>query len=1425
MAAANPGKWVILVCGRLGTGTGALLEMLASLGHTTFDAADLAHRLAQRGTPLHHQILDRVGPECLTPSGELDPFQLNQAARADPQLAQDLRIFTSLAVKTEIQHRIQSASGNLVFVRTHSLEAYGARDLADQVWLVDADEAVQVTNLVREKGWPRAVAERFVRSQPPLRHDIHPPDLVLHSELSRSALWEKLTAALRGLAGKYVPLEARPAVSLVAIPPPSGNPPAAPDGSGPHVTLPQSAKPIAGDFGREMPPSGLSAPSFTSVELKRIGRRLLDSALVLLSIAFLTSWGLALAQSGRQGLPAQPLAAAWQGLVAVEQFFVAHPQTYVWARTQIPWFQLVAQVLGRSATLLVLSMGVALLIGFPLGIAAARTRQKSTSALTVIFSVLGASIPSFLFAMILWVVNIWVHQVTGMRVLPATGFGWDGHLIMPTLALAMRPLAQIAQITYVTLREALQQDYVRTAYSKGLAWRAVLNKHLLRNVLIPILNTLGSSLRFSLSSLPIVEVFFRWPGVGSALLDAIQAGTAPLVMDLTLSLGLFFLVVNLLLEFFFPLIDPRLRAEVGSELRDKPQPLQEWLRETGGGLAAWMRELFQRGKPRSEALPPLIGTAHANLAPPDNPPVSRAKSLLGSLLRNPVLILATIMIATLTLIALFGQNLEAANAYKVHGVMAIDGAYAAPPFQPSSTFPWGTDQIGRDIQALLLAGARRTLSLAFFGMLARLCVGVTLGLLAGWHKGAWIDRLVSGAIGTWAAFPATIFAMLAIQALGIQQGMWVFVVAISLVGWGEVAQFVRGQVNALAAQPYIESARSIGARVERILTHHIFPNLVNPLVVLAALEMGAILMLLAELGYLNIFLGGGFRVMTGESGSAAPIIAYYSDVPEWSALIANVRDQWRSHTWMALYPGLAVFLAIISFNLFGEGLRHFLEDSSISLSRWFNRRSLVVAATLCSVLLLAVGSSSPLNTYRPEGPKFDERKVLEDIRILSSPEMQGRETGTPGADLAALYIAQRMAQIGIFPAGEHNSYYQRSVQPRLHLLGIPSLALLDDSGHAVKEFTYRRDFSELSILVQSRGQAQGSVMGVAYGPNLEAGSNADFGLGNSAAIDHVILVRAADLSKVISRPVAAVLVIVDDAETLERRLPYPLGSRRGDAELPFLQISEHVADLLLKTAGSSLKELDAARMSLAPGKIQLTAQGQAVAISLQAGESGNPMDEAYLNVIGVIPGQGHFVGLEDQIIVVSAYYDGPGTDPQGILFPGANDNASGTAMLLELARLLKSSPYQPDKTVLFVAWPGGERQEGLSTSDILNARPGANRMTVEAVIELSGVGSGTGSSVAIGNDSSYRLVQLFQKAAGRYGIPTTTRGRGPHFGLPAPSVLGGRDALTLSLSWDGSDRLAHLPQDTAATIDPAKLGAVGQPAYLTLLVLSRETEY
>ena len=370
-------------------------------------------------------------------------------------------------------------------------------------------------------------------------------------------------------------------------------------------------------------------------------------------------------------------------------------------------------------------------------------------------------------------------------------------------------------------------------------------------------------------------------------------------------------------------------------------------------------------------------------------------------------------------------------------------------------------------------------------MLARVLVGAGLGLLAGWQRGSWFDRLVAGLTNIWAAFPATLFAMIVIQALGIQQGMWVFIVAISFVGWGEVAQIVRGHVVALKPQAFIESARATGARTDQIMLRHILPNLVNPLTVLAALEMGGILMLLAELGFLNIFMGGGFRAMIAESGAMVPVIASYSDVPEWSALIANVRAHWRSYPWMALYPGLAVFLSIMAFNLFGEGLRRFLEDSAIGLGRLLNRYTFAAAAGAAVIVALVVQSTTPLSQYRPEGLKFDAARVLEDTRILSDPMLGGRETGTAGADLAALYIGQRMAQVGLFPAGEHNSYYQRLIQPRLHLASLPTFALLDDGGGVSRQFEYRQDFAEIADDGQSRGEVEGRVMGAAFGPMRE----------------------------------------------------------------------------------------------------------------------------------------------------------------------------------------------------------------------------------------------------------------------------------------------------------------------------------------------------
>lgn len=1166
----------------------------------------------------------------------------------------------------------------------------------------------------------------------------------------------------------------------------------------------------------------------SSAEFRLIRQWVGNAIITVVVIAYLTLLGLLLAQRGREHLPAEPLDAILQSGKSLFTYFTDHPQTYHWNRQVIPAVDLLADTLSKSGGLLLLSMAVALALGVPLGLAAALSNRKFSSAFVVTLSVLGVSTPSFLLAMMFWVVNIYVHRTFDIVVLPSAGFGWDAHLVMPVLVLAMRPMAQIAQVTFVSLIDVLRQDYIRTAHAKGLAWRVVRDRHALRNILIPIFTTLGTSLRYSLASLAIVELFFEWPGVGLVLFEAIGSGEIFLIVDLILSLGLFFLVVNLVLEVLFPLLDARIADESRNAL-DEDYSFSAWWRKIFDMFRSWIRDIGRDRQVRKKSeLPPLVVLpANKSSAVDELKPKTSWLWILRNFLFNPSLVVGTLLLIGLIAIVVVGPRLSPANPYQTSGVRMIDGEIFAPPFAPSATYPWGSDYVGRDIQALVLNGARQTLSLAFFGMLARLALGVILGALAGWTQRGWLDRIVTGAVGVWAAFPVTLFAMILIQALGIQQGMWVFVVAVCIVGWGEIAQFVRGRVIALKPQAYVESARSVGLRSDQIMIRHILPNLMNGLITLAALEMGGVLMLLAELGYLNIFLGGGFQASIGEAGRMQAIVVTYSDVPEWAAMIANIRAWWRSYPWMVTTPGIAFFVSILAFNLTGDGLRRFLDDSHINLSRLVNRYTVLAGVGLVVGLNFVLQGSSPLSVYRPEAQKFNAQNVQKDIVVLSSLEMQGRESGTPGAQKSADYIAQRMSEVGLLPAGEHGTYFLNLVNPRLHLTQVPTLELLNENGDSDVSFQYRKDFAELAVQ-NSYGEVESPFVGVAFGQRLGEASAADpFTMADSDAFDKIVIVRATDLANVHRGSVNGILLIEDEEHSVQRKDAYPIHPAVRDTfrGLPIMIISREVADQLLQSTGSSLAQFDQLASTVAPGQMSITSAGPTMRISLLPEMVEDLSSESYIDVIGVYPGEGSVAGLDNQVIIISAYYDGLGTGPDGTLYPGANDNASGIAMMLEMARVLKESAYKPDRTVLFVAWAGGERSERFSVKTITNARPGGGSLVVTEVIELSGVGYGSGNAIALSEESSFRLVRLYQSAADKLGVPTTTRGRNPHYGHPISFQFGERTALTLSLSWDGSDQLAHTTADTPEIIDPKKIYDTGSTTTLVLFILSRETDY
>jgi peptide/nickel transport system permease protein len=721
--------------------------------------------------------------------------------------------------------------------------------------------------------------------------------------------------------------------------------------------------------------------------LKQIARlapvRLLKMAITLVVIAFLAQFLLIMADRGRNGLPAAPETALVEAISQTAGYVFEHPDTYYLRKANLPTAEVVLDAFSKSVGLLLFSLSLGTLIGVPLGVTMALSRRNISRVLIVLTSVLLTSIPSFLLAMLLWIINIQAHQRLNTPQLPITGFGWDAHIILPALVLMARPLAQIAQVTYVTLQDVMQQDFVRVAYAKGFSRLSVVNRHALKNTAIPVMTTLGASLRFSLASLPVVEAFFLWPGVGLLLLEAIRLGYNALVVDLVVLLGFLFLLLNLLLDFAYPVIDARLRetAETAGQ-DDHPawrDRLRDWARALKDGWAGTvdrLRHVTHRKKPAPSRQPRKQDSA----ATKDEGGAARSRFWMWRLLfRNGPLLIGLLLLIVMVVLVFWGNQMTINVPYQTHGVMMIDGKIAAPPFKPTQgKFPWGSDVVGRDIQALVLWGARQTLTLALFATVARLLLGTLLGAIAGWTQNSKFDRLVTGGIDVWAAFPVTIFAMLLIQAIGIQQGMWVFIVSLALVGWGEVAQFVRSKAIAIKPQPYIEAARSIGAHSGRLLSHHVFPNLLSSLVVLAALEMGSVLMLLAELGFLNIFLGGGFKAMIGEAGRMVPVIYYFSDVPEWGALLANIRDWWRSYPWMVWYAGAAFFLAIMTFNLLAEGLRRFLDESRVNVGKVINRYTALAA--VAAVAIWVLWSTAPVSQYTDAALQFDAQPVTADVQ-------------------------------------------------------------------------------------------------------------------------------------------------------------------------------------------------------------------------------------------------------------------------------------------------------------------------------------------------------------------------------------------------------------------------------------------------------------
>lgn len=262
--------------------------------------------------------------------------------------------------------------------------------------------------------------------------------------------------------------------------------------------------------------------------LLKVGSRVLLVALTFVLIITLANIALTAASTRLDRMPLGEVLG--RGLEATRDYFAdlfagslgEASSTSILGGRRRAMGEVVLDAYPKSLALVALAVGLASAAGIACGVAAAATRSARLRGALLGSSILAISIPSYLLAVLGLLLSAEAVRRFGFRLWPSFGFGWDDHLILPVLVLGARPFAQVANITYVAVDEILRQDHIRTARAKGLLESLILSRHALPNAMVPVLGAISVAVSVALSSLPVVEVFFSWPGLGLALLQSIR---------------------------------------------------------------------------------------------------------------------------------------------------------------------------------------------------------------------------------------------------------------------------------------------------------------------------------------------------------------------------------------------------------------------------------------------------------------------------------------------------------------------------------------------------------------------------------------------------------------------------------------------------------------------------------------------------------------------------------------------------------------------------------------------------------------------------------------------------------------------------------------------------------------------------------------
>jgi peptide/nickel transport system permease protein len=264
---------------------------------------------------------------------------------------------------------------------------------------------------------------------------------------------------------------------------------------------------------------------------------------------------------------------------------------------------------------------------------------------------------------------------------------------------------------------------------------------------------------------------------------------------------------------------------------------------------------------------------------------------------NPLNIASLVLLIALLIVAIFGSVFAPYNP--------ITPSYSQLLTGPSAAHPFGTDEVGRDVLSRVLAGAGVSLLVAAVVLTFGVVVGAVVGALAGLSGGV-TDEAIMRVTDVFLAFPSFILAAAVSASLG--PGLGTLMLSLSVVWWPWYARLARAQVLQIRSLDFVEAARALGVGTPRMLWRHILPNAIAPILVQVSLDVGYAILAASGLSFLGL-------------GLQPPD-------PEWGTMIADAQNHLQDAWWMATFPGAALAVSVLAFNLLGDGLRDFLDPEA-----------------------------------------------------------------------------------------------------------------------------------------------------------------------------------------------------------------------------------------------------------------------------------------------------------------------------------------------------------------------------------------------------------------------------------------------------------------------------------------------------------------